>query len=711
MKFFYDKHHVNRQAKRQTERQSKPVVDGKAVARPVWLFLPCMLLLSLLSACSQPDVGPPLDKQLGAASVVAQGDRIRVSTGQITREWKLTRYGLLTASVAGVGGSFPTSAKVPWQDWNLLRILPDRATAELVSLTAEVSTDQGFTSEHLELVAEFEYRKAGLGLQYIVWAYPGSPGLRTQIRLRTLAGYKRPKALDDVQPRAEYLPLDTAQAQTTAAGYFNDTQNRNNAELELLKERTSQGNSSYLWANLVQLQFAQNGLILVQESHKSVNQPGVATGEFHVWPEGVAVSGLGLTPQDLNSQYQPLWAHWLIAYEGGAGAGQLALKQFDRQRYPLDPERDIYTMANTWGSGNSREASTYAAREENVLAEIASQAELGIDVQQVDAGWQGREFNHWDYVSSQRSEKFGEYAVYPQGWKNIRQRAAEAGVKLGLWARANAPLDKLKATQQEGGFLYYKFDFAVLNTYAKLRAMLDKVRAFVLHTEHRVRVNWDITENAPRVGYFLGREYGNVYLSNRKTARPQAVVYQPYLVLRDAWQLARYTNLNKFQISIQNTRRVDRQLSDAYLYSDAYAVAIALMGSPVFFQETRHYDAQARAEIKPLLAAYKQHRDEIHSGYVFGVGEKPNNRNWTGFQSYNPESSVGYLTLFRELHNEQAQKTIQLRFLRDTTVQLTDLLTGNSWQAPVGGDGAVNFAIDRPADFRFLQYREISPPL
>ena len=57
-------------------------------------------------------------------------------------------------------------------------------------------------------------------------------------------------------------------------------------------------------------------------------------------------------------------------------------------------------------------------------------------------------------------------------------------------------------------------------------------------------------------------------------------------MLRDLWQLSRYINVRKIQGSVQNIDRVNQQLSDAPLHTHDYCVAITLMSTPLFFQQT-----------------------------------------------------------------------------------------------------------------------------
>lgn len=104
---------------------------------------------------------------------------------------------------------------------------------------------------------------------------------------------------------------------------------------------------------------------------------------------GLSATGLGIDHEQITKNYRPLWGYWTIGFQGDTTELQKALKRFDRIRYPIDPKRDIYIMANNWGSGSSGEQSKFASREENILKEIESQKDLGIDLQQVDDGWQG----------------------------------------------------------------------------------------------------------------------------------------------------------------------------------------------------------------------------------------------------------------------------------------------------------------------------------
>jgi len=636
--------------------------------------------------------------QLEPASVCAAGDTLIVDTGKMQRIWRWTGKGLVTVGLRNqVSGKEWVTQKPAYScDWSLAGLIDETTKADFISIDTNLSTDEGFTSEHIEVVATIEYPETKLLVQYVIWVYPDSPGIRTQIRVKGTEGFLPVRP--DSESRVEYIPLVFGGATRREIGYYNDTQHRNKMEMDILREEVTEtpltGTEEHTWGSALCVEDGAEGLALVKESHKCVNQHGINCGIFRCNVlNGIESTGWGLLPNEiLIDQFRNCWATWCLVYHGGGDERELAFKVFDRLRYPIDPTRDIYIIANTWGSENHRNA----AREENVLREIDSQADLGIDVQQIDAGWEG---NDW------RPNK----KIYPEGWTNVTARAEEKGVKLGLWFGLSALepkilLEHLKYNYDHGGFLHYKLDHIHFKTYDEIETLMSTVREFIKYTGHAARINWDVTENSPRVGYFFGKEYGCIYLENRKPATPENAVYIPHLILRDLWQISKYTNLNKFQCTVQNIDRVNPNASDAHLHSHQYCVAIALMGTPIFFQETHLYSDIAREQVRSLLRIYKKHRDQIYEGYVFPIGEKPNNQNWTGFQCHIFKKNAGYLLIFRELNNREASRMIRLKFLASTTIRLVNLLQETESTIQVADDGWAHFKIEKPADFRFYRY-------
>ncbi|MDX1682659.1 MAG: hypothetical protein R3336_06035, partial [Phycisphaeraceae bacterium] len=602
-------------------------------------------------------------------------------------------------------------------DWLIPTVEGHNPPGELVRTDLEASDNQGFTSDHLAFTAEMNYPDARLALRFHVWVYPDSPGLRTQLSVRALDGYTFDAQLSREETtdasrlaarrargchRQSMLPMTFEGTTRRMAGYYAGTQTRNDPHLSLLHEATETRPITHPatcdWASLICVETESSAVAMVKESHKCVNTIGHDCGVFTCDPDlGLVNYGWGILPQEIDDQWRPGWASWTLGYVPGERSRQRAFKTFDRIRYPLD-QRDIYIQANTWGSSQGHKEHRDAAGEANVIQEIESCADLGIDVLQIDDGWQGDQYETWEPVPPR----------YPDGWTRVKEKAAEAGVKLGLWMAALPPsLEEMKTNIREGGFVSLKLDFAVLNSREKIDGLITKTRRLVLDCDHDLRVNWDLTEACPRYGYFFAREYGCIYLENRKPVVPSTVVYRPGTVLRDLWELARYCNLLKFQGSVQNLAMVDPRLSNAGAYNQAYCTAIPLFSSPLFFCETHFFDESQRAEIRPVLSAYKKVRDDIYQGIIYPIGDRPDGTSWTGFQSQGPDRHRGYLMLFREPWNTEPTHAFRLPDLAGQSLEITDLMRQTSWTATADDQGHVEFAIDNPGDFRFLAYQAV----
>ncbi|MFW5857048.1 MAG: hypothetical protein ACOCX4_04140 [Planctomycetota bacterium] len=662
-----------------------------------------------------------LSRTLGNASVSFDGETLHVSTGRMATAWRWTGRGFrtfrtehLASAAAWAPAANADSTESDDADWTLPVIEGGNPPATLVATDLAERDDDGFTAPHLCFSAELHYAEVALALRWTVWAYPDAPGLRTALSVRALDGYAfdaglHRRAAGEAANRIarlergyvvnDSLPLDPAGARLHWIGYHSDTQHRNDPALDLLLEHDEPFPPAAVrvceWANAACIERDGAGLALVKESHKCANTPGHDTGDFAaVAGHGLLCRGWGVLPQEIDETWRPAWATWRLAWAGNGCAREAAFKAFDRLRYPVRP-RDVRVQANTWGSSEGYREHRDAAGEAAVLAEIDACADLGIEVLQIDDGWQGNRYDTWTPTPDR----------HPHGWRTVREHAAARGVDLGLWMAAQpVALEDLQRNRREGGFVSYKLDFAVLRDRAGIDALMQKVRAFVHGEDHAVRIDWDLTEVMPRYGYFFAREFGLIYLENRKPVVPRNATYRPATVLRDLWQTARYCNLLKFQGSVQNVDRVDPMFSDAARYGHAYCVAMTLMSSPLFFQQVALYDEAARDAIRPVLAAYLRHRDAIRTGTIHPIGERPTGASRTGFQCVLPEGRGGYLTLFREPDCPDAEGAFDLVDLAGTTLTITDCLTGETETVRCDADGNATFALPDAPGFRFLHY-------
>jgi len=89
----------------------------------------------------------PLAERLGNAWMKYDGSVLSVSTGRARRDWKLTPVGLVTTSVKNEGTGKIWSDRSSQQcDWMIAQLIDKDSSAELISLTAEASDDEGFVS-------------------------------------------------------------------------------------------------------------------------------------------------------------------------------------------------------------------------------------------------------------------------------------------------------------------------------------------------------------------------------------------------------------------------------------------------------------------------------------------------------------------------------------------------------------------------------------
>jgi len=687
---------------------------GVGLVGPKALIVVFTLFVTLLHNAFSAETGEAallINATFKSAYARADGKVLTIGTGKMQRRWRMTEKGLVTIGLLDSNSEKQWVTNEPGMrcDWDI----GGMDTAVLTGIEAVIDDDDGFANKHLKITSTFQYDH--ISVTHTVWAYPDAPGLRTQIAIAGGNG-RRENSKRFERDRTDSLCFASPFDRITAFGY-RQGQKTNMRNPILREESLPWRNQTIEWPNGLVLQGADGGVVLIKESHKHIQlskQTDDLTGVYTVNKNRLVMTGIGYTPDKLSATPMACWANWVIVYTGETEDAQLALKRFDRIRYPVHPKRGVFMMANTWGSEDKRDECLYAAREENVLRELDSAADLGIDVVQIDDGWQKN-----DWTPAARAEqvqrkggivkKFGNYPVYPDGFAKVRAKADELKVQLGLWAAWWIPLDKLKMNYADGDFKYFKLDFADLKDKLQVDALLDKARELIKHSGYTARVNWDVTEIPPRFGYYYGREVGTIYLANRKTLTARAVVqYIPSEILRNGWMIAKYGNLNQFQMTIGNIDRRDKNTTYApniTAYDHPYLAGIALMSSPIFFQETRYYSDAARAKLRPVLATYRRHRRKMYEGYVFPIGDVPNDKSWTGFQNHLVGQNEGFLTLFREMANESSSQRIRLHFIAGTKLHLEDLMSGAKQTLDVDEKGGVTFRIPKKADWRFYRYR------
>lgn len=661
---------------------------------------------------------PVVSGNLGMAKIYTKGDSLFVSTGEVQRVWVWTPNGLITTCLKDLVNrkTYQNSQNKIQCDWNF-QTDKTPAKGKLLGMTTNVANDDSFTNKYLELVAEIRYESLKLDVRYIIWAFPDAPGIRTQLQVKALPGFDpktvlKPDTLENyygsTQPvkgaRTEFLPLDlSVRNERRYWGYYNDPGNRCDQSKDMLREEVVKGfpvfqDEAINWASGIAVEYGDRGVCLVKESNKCVNQQGHNTGSFYSGPAGLSATGSGLLPGEIVSdRFRECWANWTIIYSGGNDGLQLALKRFDRARYPVYPERDLFIIGNTWGPANP--LGDQFTEESFVLKEIPALAKLGVDRFQIDDGWQrnGNLNNAREFLPK-----------YTNGWKDIKAVCDQNGIKMGLWvAIRNANVADLKHDLDELGSITWKADYDHLSSRKDFEDRNLKYREVMKHAWMKTQFTLCPEYDDPRYGWYYSKEYGSIFFQNVQEGLPEHLTMVPYHVLRQHWLMAKYFNSNKLQVMLQNPKRTDQQLSDAFRHSHSYCFAMGLPFIPVFFQSAQFLDPEGQQELKQLISVYKKYREEMFRCYTFPVGDEPSNISWSGFQQVDEKAKHGFILLFRELHNQEVNKEIGLKFLANKTIQITNLEDGTVSKQKIMVDGKVKFSLKNPAGFLFLKYEVV----
>ncbi len=662
-----------------------------------------------------------IEKELSYKNARAEksGNIITVSSGKMERSWQVTGNGLRTIGLKDLSNknSYLKNHIDNLSDWDLPGLIDSTSKAELTDFQIIINDDDGFTNKHIEVISTFLYPDAGLEIQHVIWVYSDAPGIRTQLRVKRNTAipvdklpFKEGERIDCgnriavPSARNEFLPLDFSKENVRRYwGYYNNPGGRHDPSRDMLKEEIVKGYPLFLpedinWASGLSVEYnsGENGVCVVKESPKCVNEQSHYTGSFYSGPDGLSSTGWGLTPDEiLTDRFRECWATWTILWSGGNDGMQLALKQFDRARYPVYQERDMFIQSNTWGPADP--GGSQFTDKEYLMKEIPALANLGIDVMQIDDGWQsgGLSTGARDFTPR-----------YENGWKDIKAEMDKHGLRFGLWVTAQlATAEEMKKNLDELGFIAWKADFDHLSNRDDYEARSKKYRDVLKHSWMKTQFSLCPEYDDPRYGWYYFKEYGSIYFQNIQESLPAHLTMVPYQVLRQHWLMSKYFNSNKLQVMLQNPKRVNPTRSDAPQHSHSYCFAMGVPFAPCFFQSGQYLDQDETVEMKAFISRFKKHQDKIFSCYTFPIGDLPDNQSWCGFQMINQDNpDYNYLLIFRELHNLETEKDMKLKMLSGKTIRIENIETGESSIETVADDGYVKFKIKSQADYLFLRY-------
>ncbi len=337
------------------------------------------------------------------------------------------------------------------------------------------------------------------------------------------------------------------------------------------------------------------------------------------------------------------------------GEGEALCRAYYRHARKCDR---LLSMSNTWGDGNGAERVCH----DFVIKEIDAARKIGVDIVQIDDGWQvGRTDDPARRNAKGRREFLGDFwdlneERFPD-MRALTDYAAQYGIKIGLWfapesmdhfSLMDRDLSVLRRAYDEWGFRFFKLDMYWIESEEdrdRVLEFLEKIYSF----GDDVAVQLDVTRYA-RINYLCGRQFGSVFVENRYHMSGNSY---PHRLLRNLWMLSRYLPSNKFQFEMINPdlnrdRYPDGDPFVPSLYSQDYLFACVMLSNPLFWHEMQFLSEERTAQLLPVMQLWKEHRDRFAKLDVMPVGEKPSGRSITGFLLSENEKSE-YLLVFREV--------------------------------------------------------------
>ena len=353
----------------------------------------------------------------------------------------------------------------------------------------------------------------------------------------------------------------------------------------------------------------------------------------------------------------------VITFSGGKGGRIAALQKYYRLLRRYDPYRDGMLQSNTWGD-RSRDG---RLGESFMLLEIESAAQLGIDVVQIDDGWQkGASKN--SVTKGGIWEGFWEKDTgfwtanpdrFPNGLDPIVTAAKRHRMKIGLWyapdssnnmANWKKDAERVLEIHRDHGIDYFKFDAIEVASMQARKNVYDFLERVIEESDGKIAIDMDITAQS-RLGYFGSPFTGPLYVENRYTDWTN---YYPHRTLRNFWLLSQYTDPVCLRMEFLNNERNWQKYGTDPLapakYRPAYLFASVMFASPLAFFENSGLSDDYVASVKPLIKVWKENRKDIYSGSIMAIGDQPSGKSWTGFISVSPDKSKVYILVFREIN-------------------------------------------------------------
>ncbi|SDE37082.1 Melibiase [Paenibacillus sp. UNCCL117] len=630
-----------------------------------------------------------------------KGVNLHVGNARLERVWDLSSGTPITVSIldkrTGEEWIEPSSRLPMFR----LACLGDTGGAEWIKAACMKGDDAGLSAPYLSVAVDFHYSSAQRTVRCLTRLYPDSAFMRHE--LLVLASSSVPISetadgpqviwppasnetvasrvpvpgspdyrLDDNNKQRAAAPPDYVDAMELAELHcrwetvsFRDVTDTNNNLVSTDKGLLYPNERRSLRGNIALLSrtVRPGGLIALKEGPTPLAHLQDMGEDYRFSGRRLFTSGSGLSADDLQPEE---WMHAYgsaIAVFGGSRYGAYAaLHDYHRAIYRYQPDRDYYIMSNTWGDRSRDGRVTETFLEQELLAA----ARLGIDIYQIDDGWQkGATANsvvaggRWSDYYEEGSDFWSVHPDrFPRGLKPVSELADSLGVRLGLWFSPDSSQDfahwekdaaVILDLHRKYGICYFKLDGVNLASKRGETRFVRMMRTVVEATGGRVTFNLDATSQV-RLGYFGRNQFGTLFLENRYTDWGN---YYPHWTLRNLWSLAPYVPAQKLQLEFLNVYRNAELYQGDPLAPGAsgllYAFAAALFANPLAWMELTGLPSAPFEQLRLAIQDVKPYHSDLLSGHIVPIGEEPTGTGWTGMQSIVSDRS-GYLLIIRERH-------------------------------------------------------------
>jgi alpha-galactosidase len=557
-----------------------------------------------------------------------------------------------------------------WRDDEPPAVTPD------VAIECAVSNNDGLSAKHLLLTAT--ERQGGGVIETKLAVYPQLPFVVLERRCKGLhpsssqqvaekggTGNENAVAKDVIEAatldRIDNVPLNVRHLTLKAFKLFDRT-DLNDCLVTEEKMHLYPGCSFSMRGNvfLFDNYMENKGLLVVKDSPTHLYQLLENDDSLRVkGTRNADIVGAGL-----HGEIDP--KEWCQLYGTTVGVGAtdellVEYRQLYRVQYLAPAFKEPFIMSNTWGdrSQDSRVC------EEFMLKEIEAGAKLGVDIIQIDDGWQkgvtinskARKSSIWEGFYAADPDF---WAVHPQrfphGLKPLVKKAARHGIRFGLWfapdsshefANWRRDVDTVLNLHRMYGISSFKLDSVNLLSKKAETNYLNFLTTVERESNNRIALNLDCTAQN-RQGYVMWKQFGTLFVENRYT---DWCNYFPHNTLKNLWMLSQFIPPRKFQFELLNNSRNDEKYGDDPLrpatYDITYEFASVMVANPLVWMEMSNLTDKQITSLQKLVSVYRDVRKDFFNAEIYPIGEQPDGCSYTGFQIV-VDDKTGYLLLFKE---------------------------------------------------------------